>query len=71
MAREVAEASPQCLTTFCTNLRAAHLAPVLEAELGIPVYDTVATAVRKSLRLCGVDTRRVKGWGSLFNQEIA
>lgn len=71
MAHHVAQASPQCLTTFCTNLRAAHLAPSLEAELGIPVYDTVSTAVWKSLRLCGVDTRRVRGWGSLFEEEIA
>lgn len=71
MAHEAAEARPQCLTTFCTNLRAAQLAPTLEAALGIPVYDTVSTAVWKSLRLCGVDTRRVKGWGSLFNEEIA
>lgn len=71
MAHEAAEARPQCLTTFCTNLRAAQLAPALEAALGIPVYDTVSTAVWKSLRLCGVDTRRVKGWGSLFNEEIA
>ncbi len=70
MARETAEARPQCITTFCTNLRAAQLAVGLEAELGIPVYDTVSTAVWKSLRLCGVDTARVKGWGSLFNQEI-
>lgn len=70
MAHEVAEARPQCLTTFCTNLRAAQLAPTLEAALGIPMYDTVSTAVWKSLRLCGVDTRRVKGWGSLFDQEI-
>lgn len=71
MAHEAAEARPQCLTTFCTNLRAAQLAPALEAALGLPVYDTVSTAVWKSLRLCGVDTRRVKGWGSLFNEEIA
>lgn len=71
MAHEAAEARPQCLTTFCTNLRAAQLAPALEAALGIPVYDTVSTAVWKSLRLCGVDTRRVKGWGSLFNEEMA
>ncbi len=71
MAHEAAEARPQCLTTFCTNLRAAPLAPALEAALGLPVYDTVSTAVWKSLRLCGVDTRRVKGWGSLFNEEIA
>ena len=71
MAQEVAAARPQCIVTFCTNLRAAQLAPALEAELGIPVYDTVSTAVWKSLRLCEVDTRRVKGWGSLFNEEIA
>ena len=71
MAREVAKADPQCLTTFCTNLRAAQLAPALEAELGIPVYDTVSTAVWKALRLCGVDTRRVLGWGSLFGEVTA
>jgi len=70
MARGVALARPQCLTTFCTNLRAAQLVPALEAELGLPIYDTVATAVWKSLRLCGVDTRRVKGWGSLFSEDI-
>lgn len=70
MARQVGAAGPQCLSTFCTNLRAACLVPALEAELGIPVYDTVATAVWKSLRLCGVDTRRVSGWGSLFNEAI-
>jgi maleate isomerase len=71
MSHEVAEAGPQCITTFCTNLRAAQLAPALEAELGIPVYDTVSTAVWKSLHLCGVDTARVKGWGSLFNEEMS
>lgn len=68
MARDVMKMQPQCISTFCTNLRAAQLAPALEAELGVPVYDTVSTAVWKSLRLCGVDTRRVKGWGSLFNE---
>jgi maleate isomerase len=71
MAREVAAAKPQCITTFCTNLHAAQLVPALEAELGIPVYDTVATAVWKALRMCSVDTRRVKGWGSLFQETIA
>ncbi len=66
MVRAVAAAGPQCITTFCTNLHAAALVPALEAELGIPVYDTVSTAVWKALRVCGVDTRRVEGWGSLF-----
>lgn len=67
--REVAETGPQCLTTFCTNLRAAQLAPALEAELGIPVYDTVSTAVWKALRLCGIDTRRVLGWAGAVCSE--
>lgn len=66
MALEAAAALPACITTFCTNLRAAHLAAGLEAELGIPVYDSISTAVWKALRLAGVDTRRVRGWGSLF-----
>jgi maleate isomerase len=70
MARAVALAKPQCLTTFCTNLHAAQLVPALEAELGLPVYDTVSTAVWKALRLCDVDTHRVTGWGGLFQETI-
>jgi maleate isomerase len=68
MVREVAAARPQCIATFCTNLRAAHLAARLEAELGVPVYDTIATVVWKSLRLAGVDTSRIQNWGSLFRR---
>jgi maleate isomerase len=64
--RRVAEAAPDAITVFCTNLRGAPLAARMEAELGIPVYDTIATAVWKSLLLCGEDPRRIEGWGSLF-----
>lgn len=70
MIRDVAAEKPQCITTFCTNLRAAHLVPALEAETGIPIYDTVATALWAALRTCGVDTRRVKGWGRLFEDTV-
>lgn len=70
MAREVAAAKPDCIVTFCTNLRAAHLVPAWEAELGIPVYDTVSTAVWKALRMCGVDTRGLAGWGRLFSEGL-
>jgi maleate isomerase len=66
MAREVAKARPEAITFFCTNLRGAPLAEALEAELGIPVYDTISTVVWKSLKLAGIDTGRVRGWGSLF-----
>jgi maleate isomerase len=38
----------------------------LEAELGIPIYDSISTVVWKSLRLAGVDAARVRGWGHLF-----
>jgi maleate isomerase len=64
--RRVAEARPDAITVFCTNLRGAPLAAGMEAALGIPVYDTIATAVWKSLLLCGEDLRRIEGWGSLF-----
>ncbi len=66
MVREVAKAGPQAITIFCTNLRGAPLVEELEAETGIPIYDTISTVVWKSLKLSGADPRRVTGWGSLF-----
>jgi len=66
MCRAVARERPQAITIFCTNLRGAPLAAALERELGIPIYDTVATAVWSSLRRAGVDPARVTGWGRLF-----
>ena len=68
MVREVALAKPDAITIFCTNLRGAPLVAELEAETGIPIYDTIATVVWKSLRLAGVDARRVTGWGRLFGE---
>jgi maleate isomerase len=70
MTREVAKGKPDAITVFCTNLRGAPLAEELEAELGIPVYDTISTVVWKALRMSGVDTSRVTGWGSLFREVI-
>lgn len=66
MTREVARAKPQAITIFCTNLRGAPLVAELERELGIPIYDTIATVVWKSLKLAGAEPRRVAGWGRLF-----
>ncbi|PSR18837.1 Asp/Glu/hydantoin racemase [filamentous cyanobacterium CCP3] len=66
MVYQLARAQPQAITTFCTNLRAAPLVAELENDIGIPIFDTVTVAVWKSLRLAGVDTTLVKGWGSLF-----
>ena len=66
MTREVAAARPDAIAIVCTNMRGAALAEELEAQHGIPIYDTVATTVWKSLQIAGVDTKRVKGWGCLF-----
>lgn len=68
MVRALAKENVQAISTFCTNLHAAHLAEELEAETGIPLYDTISTVVWKSLRLAGVDTRALKGWGRLFRE---
>ena len=68
LVREVAAAKPQAITIFCTNMRGAPLVESLEGELGIPIYDTVATAVWGSLKLAGVDPKRIVGWGRLFRE---
>jgi maleate isomerase len=67
VAAGVPEARPQAITTFCTNLRAAPLADAVEAELGIPLLDTVSTTVWGALRAVGADPARIEGWGRLFS----
>ena len=64
--REVAAAQPEAITTFCTNLHAAPLAEAVEAELDIPLLDTVSTTVWGALRACAADTAALRGWGRLF-----
>lgn len=66
MVRSVAQARPDAITILCTNLRGAPLVAELEMETGIPIYDSIATVVWKSLALAGVDPARVQGWGRLF-----
>lgn len=66
LVREVAASGPDCIATFCTNLRAAPLVDALEREIGIPIYDTISVVVHRSLVMAGVDPARVLGWGRLF-----
>jgi maleate isomerase len=65
--REVSQAKPQAITTFCTNLRAASMAESVEAELGIALLDTVSTTVWGQLRAAGANPGVVRGWGQLFS----
>ncbi|MBS0559456.1 MAG: aspartate/glutamate racemase family protein [Proteobacteria bacterium] len=66
MIRAVAAEKPDAIAIICTNLHSAHLVAALEAETGIPIYDSTATALWKSLVLAGADPARVTGWGGLF-----
>jgi len=66
MVADVSSCAPQAITTFCTNLRAADLAPQIEARWGIPLLDTVSTTMWGMLRAVGRDPRAIRGWGQLF-----
>lgn len=69
MVRSVAGSRPQAIVCLCTNFPAAIVAAPLEAELGIPVYDSTALGVWHALQVCGVDTRpAAPRWGSLFSE---
>ena len=67
LCRAVATEKPDAITIYCTNFRGARLAPIIEAETGIPVLDSVSTALWKSMQVAGDDPARIKGWGQLFN----
>lgn len=63
---EVAQARPQAITTFCTNLRAAPLAAEIERAHRIPLLDTVSTTVWGMVRAAGGSSAAITGWGELF-----
>ncbi|KAF2092561.1 Asp/Glu racemase [Rhizodiscina lignyota] len=66
MVREVKEGGAHVITTFCTNLVAARYAEQWEREMDVVVLDTVATVVWDMLKMVGVDTKKVQGWGKMF-----
>jgi len=67
LCRQVASDKPEAILIFCTNFRGAGVAEAIEAETGIPVLDSVSTALWKSMQVAGDDPRRIKGWGRLFD----
>ncbi len=66
MIRQVAEKQPDAITVLCTNLRAAHIVKELEAELDIPIYDSVAAVVWKAFEMLKINPHNLKGWGRMF-----
>ena len=65
--RHLAQQRPDAITIMCTNLSGAQLVEEMERELGIPIYDSVATVVWRALKTVGVAPGTVKGWGRLFD----
>jgi maleate isomerase len=68
LVRDVARTRPDAIAIICTNFRGAPLAQVLEAELGIPVLDSVAITAASCLRMAGLDPAQVTGWGDVFRR---
>jgi maleate isomerase len=66
LVREVAAARPEAVIVLCTNFRGAPVAEALEADLDIPVIDSVAITAAATLGQVGLDRTRVEGYGSVF-----
>ena len=66
MIRDVANAAPDAISILCTNFRGAPPSQVLEAELGIPILDSVSVTAAHCMREVGLDPSRVTDWGSVF-----
>ncbi|MGL4288473.1 MAG: maleate cis-trans isomerase family protein [Phreatobacter sp.] len=66
MFRALATARPDAIVLLCTNMRGAGLAARLEAELAIPILDSVAVTLWACLERLGLDRRPLHAWGRLF-----
>jgi maleate isomerase len=69
LVRAVAREGCDAVAIVCTNMRGAPLAAPLERELGVPVYDSIATTLWKSLDVAGVPPACIEGWGRLFQDD--
>jgi maleate isomerase len=68
LVRDVAREGCDAVAVVCTNMRGATAVERLENELGIPVYDSVAITLWKSLMVAKIDPSQVRGWGRLFDR---
>jgi maleate isomerase len=66
MIRAVKNEGCDAVAIVCTNMRAASLVRALETELAIPIYDSIAVTVWKSLLVAGADPSRINAWGQIF-----
>jgi len=55
----------ECVVVVCTGLPAALIVEEMEAELGKPIFDSVAVTLWRGLQLAGAPAR-IEGWGRLL-----
>ena len=66
LVRAVARDGCDAVAIVCTNMRGAGLAEPLERELGIPIYDSIATTLWKSLAVAGISPRASRDGAACF-----
>jgi maleate isomerase len=69
MVRAVVQQGCEAVAILCTNMRGARIVDALERELGVPIYDSVATTIWKSLLLAGEEPRKLGSWGRLYRDD--
>lgn len=55
----------ECIVVACTNLPATVVLDEMEAELGKPIFDSIAVTLWKALQMTGIDVP-LHGWGKLL-----
>ena len=65
-AKEVDSSEADCVFISCTGLKTMGLIDRLERELNKPIVSSNSATLWHSLRLCGVQTTNVSGYGRLF-----
>lgn len=65
LARGAVDPQSQAAAILCTNLAGACRVPCLEAEFGVPVFDSVAATLWAALDVLGLRLA-VRGWGALL-----
>ena len=69
MVRAVVQQGCEAVAILCTNMRGARIVDALERELDVPIYDSVATTIWKSLLLAGEEPRKLASWGRLYRDD--
>lgn len=66
MVRAVAADGCDAIAILCTNMRGARIAARLEAELSLPIYDSVAVTLWACLNRLRLETAPLANWGQVF-----